>query len=46
MEIGVMVDDFDPQRPVRSWMDEHPATTWYIAVVVTILLALQLLELF
>lgn len=32
------------ERPVRDWMDEHPWTTLYIAVVVTILLILQIAE--
>lgn len=33
-------------QPVRSWLNEHPATAVYIAVVVTILLLLQLNETF
>lgn len=33
-------------RPVRDWLDDHPATSLYIAAVVTILLALQLNETF
>lgn len=31
-------------RPVRTWLDAHPATTFYVAVIVTILLILQLYE--
>lgn len=31
----------DPDKPVRSWLDAHPATTLYIAIVVTVLLFLQ-----
>jgi hypothetical protein len=33
-----------PERPVRNWLDEHPATASYIALVVTILLLLQIAE--
>jgi hypothetical protein len=32
--------------PVREWLDHHPATSGYVAVVVTILLILQLNETF
>jgi hypothetical protein len=31
-------------RPLRDWLEIHPWTTTYIAIVVTILLILQLLE--
>lgn len=31
-------------RPVRDWMDAHPWTTLYIAVVVTVILILQVIE--
>ncbi len=33
-------------RPVREWLNEHPATSFYVAVVVTILLILQLNQTF
>ena len=31
--------------PVRDWLEVHPRTSLYIAVVVTILLVLNLIEL-
>lgn len=36
--------DDDPNRPVRNWLDAHPATATYVAIIVTILLFLQLYE--
>jgi len=36
----------DPNRPVRNWLDAHPSTAAYVAIVVTILLLLQLIEIF
>jgi hypothetical protein len=30
------------ERPVRNWLNEHPATATYTAFVVTLLLILQL----
>lgn len=34
----------DPNAPVRTWLNSHPATATYIAFVVTVLLILQLIE--
>lgn len=34
----------DPNTPVRNWFSDHPATATYVAVVVTILLLLQVIE--
>jgi hypothetical protein len=31
-------------QPVRDWMNDHPWTTIYIAIVVTLLLILQVIE--
>lgn len=39
-----MTEQREP-RPLRDWLECHPWTTIYIAVVVTILLILQLVEL-
>lgn len=33
-------------QPVRVWLNEHPATSTYIAFIVTVLLILQLNETF
>lgn len=34
----------DPVKPVRSWMNDHPVTSYYIAFIVTLLLVLELLD--
>jgi len=39
-------DAVKPDQPVRNWLTEHPATATYIAAVVTVLLILQLYEMF
>lgn len=36
----------DPDQPIRSWLNEHPATATYIAFVVTVILLLQINETF
>jgi hypothetical protein len=40
-----MVEEPKSTTPVRDWMDEHPVTATYIAVMVTILFVLQVLDL-
>lgn len=40
------MDRPEEEAPVRSWMNEHPATTTYIAIVVTVILLLQILDTF
>jgi hypothetical protein len=39
------VETMTPERPaVRNWLNDHPATASYIALVVTVLLLLQIAE--
>ena len=33
------------KTPVRDWFDDHPVTTVYIAVMVSILFVLQIVDL-
>lgn len=33
-------------RPVRDWLDQHPATATYTATVVTFILIIQMCEVF
>jgi hypothetical protein len=35
----------ETKKPVRDWMDSHPVTTIYIAVMVTALFVLQIVDL-
>jgi hypothetical protein len=32
------------ERPVRDWFDEHPATSVYVTVAVTIILILRIID--